>query len=422
MLSNKPDGIAVTPILSSSMTQVLIPPPLSGITVIDLTQIYNGPYATFLMAQGGAEVIKVESPAGEHLRKRERAAGVAQPFGVLNSNKQNVTLDLRTEAGRDALLGLVRTADVIVYNFAPGAMERLGLTVEVLRQANPRLIIASSTGYGSSGPYRDYPAMDLTVQAMSGVMSITGSPDTPPFKAGPALCDFFAGVHLYGAITTALYERAVTGHAAVLEVSMFSSVFPSLLSSLGLHQRGDNGCKRTGNRHGGLTMCPYNVYPTSDGAIAILSVADAHWASIVRVLKRPEWLNNPHFATRSARVVHMDEVDAAIEFETLKWTKAELFDTLVAARVPCAPVRELDEVVNDVHLHQTGMLRWVQHPLYGEMLAHGSPLNFAGHQTPDYVPSGPLGHDTEQVMKDRLHLTENEYQSLAARGAFGPRS
>lgn len=401
------------------MTQALIPPPLSGVTVIDLTQIYNGPYATFLMAQGGAEVIKVESPTGEHLRKRERAAGVAQPFGVLNPNKKNVVLDLQTEAGREALLGLVKTADVIVYNFAPGAMERLGLTVEVLRQANPQIIIASSTGYGSSGPYRDYPAMDLTVQAMSGVMSITGGPDTPPFKAGPALCDFFAGVHLYGAITTALYERAMTGHAAVLEVSMLSSVFPSLLSSLGLHQRGDRGCKRTGNRHGGLTMCPYNVYPTSDGAIAILSVADHHWVTLARTLNHPEWLDDPRFATRSSRVAHMDVVDAAIETETRQWTKAELFDTLVAARVPCAPVRELDEVVNDVHLHQTGMLHWVEHPLYGEMLAHGSPLTFVGHETPDYVPSGQLGQDTEQVIKDRLNLSADEYSALATRGAFG---
>ncbi|WP_028602818.1 CaiB/BaiF CoA transferase family protein [Ottowia thiooxydans] len=401
------------------MTQHLIPPPLSGVTVIDLTQIYNGPYATFLMAQAGATVIKVESPSGEHLRKRERASGVAQPFGVLNPNKKNVVLDLQASAGRETLLEMAKQADVIVYNFAPGAMDRLGLGVDTLRQANPQLIVASSTGYGSTGPYRDYPAMDLTVQAMSGVMSITGGPDTPPFKAGPALCDFFAGVHLYGAITTALYERAMTGHASNIEVSMLSSVFPSLLSSLGLHQRGDQSCKRTGNRHGGLTMCPYNVYPTSDGAIAILTVADTHWVALARVLDRVEWLEDPRFATRASRLVHMEEVDAAIEAVTRHLKKGDLFDALVESRVPSAPVRELDEVVNDPHLHETGMLSWVDHPLYGEMLAHGSPLTFADHSTPGYVPSGQLGQDTEQIVKGLLNLNDDQYHALVSRGAFG---
>ena len=400
----------------------LAPPPLTGVTILDLTQIYNGPYATFLMAQAGATVIKVESPEGEHLRRRERAAGVMQPFGVLNANKRNLVLNLQTDAGREALLALVAKADVIVYNFAPGVMERLGLSEKVLREANPRLIVASSTGYGSTGPYRDYPAMDLTVQAMSGVMSITGAPDTPPFKAGPALCDFFAGVHLYGAIVTALYERVTTGKAATLEVSMLSSVFPSLLSSLGLHQRGDRGCKRTGNRHGGLTMAPYNVYATSDGAIAILSVSDAHWRSLAKVFRRPEWLTDPRFATRKARVAHMDEVDAAMTAATAAWTKAELFDVLVAERVPCAPVRELDEVVNDPHLHEIGMLRWIEHPLYGEMLAHGSPLVFAEHAVPAYEPSGELGQDTARVLKDMLCKDDHAIEAWAERGAFGATS
>lgn len=400
-------------------TPDLAPPPLAGVVVLDLTQVYNGPYATFLMAQAGATVIKVESPEGEHLRKRQKAAGVVEPFGVLNANKKNVVVDLQTASGRQALLRMAAEADVIVYNYAPGVMERLGLGADVLRQANPALIIASSTGYGSTGPYRDYPAMDLTVQAMSGVMSVTGSPDTPPLKAGPAVCDFFAGVHLYGAITTALYERAVTGRAGTVEVSMLSSVFPSLLSSLGLHKKGDTSCKRTGNRHGGLTMSPYNVYETADGAIAILSVSESHWKTIAGLLGQPGWLDDPRFCVKAARIQHMDALDAAINAVTRTWAKAALFEALVAARVPCAPVRELDEVVNDPHLHQTGMLKWVQHPLYGEMLAHGSPLNFFGHQTPDYVPSGALGQDTAAVMKGFYKLSDAEYQALAAGGAFG---
>jgi formyl-CoA transferase len=171
--------------------------PLAGLVILDLSQIYNGPYATFLLAMAGAEVIKVEPRMGEHLRRRGALSAAALPFAMLNRNKRSVSLDLKTAKGRDLLLKLAARADVLVENFAPGAMDRLGLGVAAVRAVNPRLIYASSSGYGSSGPYRDYPAMDLTVQAMSGVMSITGFSDRPPIKSGPALCDFFAGVHLY---------------------------------------------------------------------------------------------------------------------------------------------------------------------------------------------------------------------------------
>src|SRR6185312_769971 len=191
------------------------------------------------------------------------------------------------------------------------------------------LIIASGSGYGSSGPYRDYPAMDVTVQAMAGVLAVTGLPDGPPVKAGPAVSDFFGGIHLYGAIVTALYRRATTGVASSVEVSMMSSVYPSLLSNLGLAERGSDGgggavkaTRRTGNRHGGLNMAPYNVYPTADGAIAILSVTEAHWLATISVLGHPEWREDPRFASYAARVKHMDALDALIGEETSRVDKA----------------------------------------------------------------------------------------------------
>ncbi len=219
--------------------------PLDGVTVIDLSQIYNGPYATFMMAMAGAEVIKIEPPGGEHLRRRSAVGGAALPFAMLNGSKRSVVLDLKTEAGRDALLDLVAQADVVVENFAPGTMDRLEVGWARLQAVNPRLIYAASSGYGSTGPNRDYPAMDLTVQAMSGIMSVTGFPDRPPVKAGPALCDFFAGTHLYGAIVTALYERERTGRGRRVEVAMQEAVYASLSSNLGLYfDTGDTQCRR----------------------------------------------------------------------------------------------------------------------------------------------------------------------------------
>ena len=233
--------------------------PLEGVTVLDLSQIYNGPYATFMLAQAGADIIKVEPLGGEHLRKRGVVGGAALPFAMLNGNKRAVTLNLKSPRGRDLLIEMAKRADILVENFAPGVMERLNLGFDFLRTLNPRLIYAQSSGYGRTGPNRDYPAMDLTVQAMSGVMSITGFPDRPPVKAGPALCDFFAGVHLYGAIATALYEREETGVGRLVEVAMQDAVYASLSSSLGLFAgSGGKAMQRTGNRHGGLAESPYN--------------------------------------------------------------------------------------------------------------------------------------------------------------------
>lgn len=392
--------------------------PLSGIVVLDLTQIYNGPYATFLLAMAGATVIKVEPPDGEHLRKRTRSDGVTEPFAVLNGNKQCITLNLRQAAGRRVLLELAKTADVVVENYAPGVMDRLGLGEDVLRSSNPSLVIASGSGYGSKGPYRSYPAMDVTMQAMSGVMSVTGMPDGMPVKAGPAICDFFGGIHLYGAIVTALYQRVVTGKASTVEVSMLSAVFPSLLSNLGLHKAGDRGNKRTGNRHGGLSIAPYNVYPTSDGQIAILANNDEHWRALTQALGRPHWQDDPRFATRGERVRHIDAVDQAIADVTKHHTKTALFDLLIAARVPCAPVRELDDVVNDPHLHETGMLRWIEHPAYGKVLIHGSPLVFKDQELRPYRPSHELGEDSRTVLARHLGMNDASFDELAEEGAF----
>ena len=177
--------------------------PLSGITVIDLSHVYNGPYATFLMAMAGADVIKVEPVGGEHLRSRGDMGGAALPFAMLNSNKKSVTLNLKTEKGRNLLREMAARADILVENFAPGVTDRLGIGPADLHKINPRLIYGSSSGYGKDGPYRDYPAMDLVMQAMSGVINSTGFPDQPPVKSGAAICDFMARIHPYAAIMTA---------------------------------------------------------------------------------------------------------------------------------------------------------------------------------------------------------------------------
>ncbi len=388
--------------------------PLTGVTVIDLGQIYNGPYCGFMLAMAGANVIKVEPPGGEHLRRRGVVGGAALPFAMLNSNKRFVTLNLKTERGRQILKDMVRKADVLLENFAPGAMDRLGVGYDVLRQENPRLIYAQGSGFGRSGPNRDYPAMDLTVQAIAGVMSVTGFPDRPPVKAGAALCDFFGGVHLYAALMTALFERERTGQGRLVEVSMQEAVYASLSSNLGLwYGSGGKAPPRTGNLHGGLAEAPYNVYPTRDGYIAIICVGENQWQALLKAMDRQDLKDDPRFVNLKARVTHIADVDATVTEFTRRFDKEPLFQLLIKHRVPCAPVRDLTDVVNDPHMHQRRALEWVEHPLLGRVVLPNSPLRFEGVEPPAIHPSGELGCDNAAVYGDWLGIPQGELEQLA---------
>jgi len=393
--------------------------PLQSVTVVDLGQIYNGSYATFLMAMAGARVIKVEPREGEHLRKRGNVGGAGLPFAMLNSNKQSVTLNLKAPRGLELLFDMVKRADVVLENFAPGTTDRLGCGWAALSKVNPRIIYAQGSGYGQTGPYRDYPAMDLTVQAMAGVMSVTGYADRPPVKAGPAVCDFFGGVHLFGAVMTALYEREKTGVGRAVEVSMQEAVYPSLSSNLGLYYgTGGSVPVRTGNRHGGMAESPYNVYPTKDGYIAIICVGETHWKSLIAAMGQPELAADPRFASLKTRVAHMDDVDALVGAFTSRYEKQALFELLLAHRVPCAPVRDLAEVVDDPHMHARKALQWIEHPELGRIPVQSSPLRFDGVDPLSIVPSRRLGEDNVAVYGDWLGRPRDEIERLREEGVI----
>ncbi|MFN0318024.1 MAG: CaiB/BaiF CoA transferase family protein [Burkholderiales bacterium] len=393
--------------------------PLSGITVVDLGQIYNGPYCTFLMANAGARVIKIEPHGGEHLRRRGVVGGAALPFAMLNGNKESVTLNLKSERGKAILMEMVKRGDVLLENFAPGTLDRLGVGWENLRAVQPRLIYATGTGFGLSGPYREYPAMDLTVQAMSGVMSVTGFPDRPPVKAGPAICDFTAGVHLYGAVVSALYEREKTGVGRLVEVSMQEAIYASLASNLGMWWgSGGNAAPRTGNRHGGMAESPYNVYPTKDGYIAIICVGEVHWKSLTEAMQRPELREDPRFVSLKQRVAHMDLMDEIVSKFTARFDKQPLFELLMKHRVACSPVRDLDDVVNDPHLHARGALQWQEHPELGRIPVQSSPLRFEGAEPMPLTPSRKLGEDNARVYGGWLGMPATEIEQLTREGVI----
>ena len=393
--------------------------PLEGVVIVDLTQIYNGPYATYLLALAGATVIKIEPPGGESLRRRGVVGGAALPFAMLNGAKKSLCLDLKSELGKRALLDLVASADVLVENFSPGTMDRLGLGFDHLKTLNPRLIYAASSGYGSTGPYRSYPAMDLTVQAMSGVMETTGFPDRPPVKAGPALCDFFAGIHLHAGIMTALYDRERSGVARRIEVAMQDAVYASLSSSLGLWW-GTQGKidlpPRTGNRHGGMAEAPYNVYPASDGWVAIICVGEVHWRKLTSAMARTDLSSDPRFADLKSRVANVDAVDEVVSNWTRTRTKQAIFDDLIAHGVPCAPVRNLDDVVHDPNMHARGALQYQDHPEYGRIIVQQTPMRFDGLDPMRISPSRKLGEDAREVLSNMTTLQASEIDQICPEG------
>lgn len=371
--------------------------PLEGVKVIDLTQVYSGPYATFLLAEAGAEVIKVEPPEGEKLRKARGPA--AMPFAMFNAGKRSVTLDLSDETGKAQLLALLADADVLVENFRPQVLARLGFGDEVLARTNPRLIRASLSGFGSDGPYRDYPALDIVVQALSGVIATTGFADGMPVKSGAAVCDILGGAHLYGAIVTALLRRATTGEVGPVETSMFAATYPAMASQLGpATTAAPDAVLRTGNLHGGGRVCPYNVYPAADGHVAIICTTDRHWRRAAELLGLAELAVDPELATAERRVARMAEIDAAVSEATRRLSRAEIFERLAGGGVPCGSVQPLQEVLHDPHLEATGALITIQHPEYGELRLPRSALRFVGAAPAPYRPSRPLGADNDAVL------------------------
>ena len=393
--------------------------PLSGITVLDLGQIFQGPYCTLLMAKAGARVIKIEPPRGEPLRQRaEPGKSAIFSFAMLNANKQGVTLNLKAARGRELLLAMAARADVLLENFSPGTMDGLGVGYEVLAAANPRLVYATGSGFGVTGPDRDNLAMDFTIQAASGIMSVTGAPDGPPMKAGPTLVDMMGGIHLYAGIVTALLERTVTGHGRLVEVAMQEVVYAALGSPIEYYVRTGQVPPRAGNRQAALSSAPYNAYPARDGWVAIHVVTEQHFRNLLQAMGRADLGDDPAFATNAARVANLEATDALVAGWTRALGKREVFAACKRARVPCAPVRDVAEVMADPHMHARGFLERVRHPEFGDVVLPTTPLRLHGAGPPPATPSPTVGQHNNEVYGGWLGLQAAEIAALREEGVI----
>jgi CoA:oxalate CoA-transferase len=395
--------------------------PLDGMLVLDLGQIYNGPYCGLQLAFMGARVLKIEPPEGDVVRRRKREVE-PYPLVMLNSNKESVVLDLKQPRGKEILLELVARADVLIENFAAGVMDRLGLGWEVLHKVNPRLVYGGSSGFGLDGPYRDLAAMDVTIQAMSGITNATGDADGPPTKAGAAVCDFLAGIHLCAGILGALVQRERTGQGQRVEVAMHEAAVTSLASALGAVMDGDTSVPdRTGNRHPALAMAPYNTYPCTDGYVAIFTSAERHWHSMCRMLGRPELLDDPDFSSTIGRAKRMAEVDDMVGAWTITRSKNEVLKLLNEAHVPCAPVKTAREVAYDPHLEARGFWVDIDHPRRGRTRVPISAIRLhTGGKSEIRRPAPMLGQHTDAVLAELLGVAADELTRLRADGVTRP--
>ena len=387
--------------------------PLAGVRVLDLGQIYQGGYCGLLLSYLGADVVKVEPPGGENVRTRSED-GKPPQVQYLNASKRGIVLDLKSEEGKGALEDLVEVTDVLLENYSTGTMDRLGLGYETLSAINSQLVYGHGSGYGDYGPYADYPAMDLTVQAMSGVMHTTGFPDSPPVKAGPAICDFLGGVHLALGIVSALHRRVETGEGDYVEVGMFDCMYPTLASPVSSHVAARDAPPRTGNRHSGLGIAPYNVYEAVDGFVAIICIAERHWENLARVVGREDLIGVEGYDSKAERAENIEEIDAIVDGWVRDRKKAEIVEILLDANVPCAPVQTVEEIVEDPHLHERGMISDL--PNQGEgretVPVPGMPIKFDGSEDPEVTQAPLLGEHTEEVLSELAGYDRTQIEAM----------
>lgn len=385
--------------------------PMSGVTVVDLTQFLSGPLATMIMADMGANVIKIERP------DRPKASG---PF--LNGeriydlsvqrSKKSVTLNLKTEADKQALLKLVKQADILVENFKPGTMDRMGLGYDVISAANPRIVYLAVSGFGYTGPYRDRGALDMVIQGMSGLMSLTGEENGPAMRCGTSASDVFSGLYAFGAAMAALYDREKTGKGQFVDVAMLDATFSCLENAVINTCVSGKDPARVGNSH--PTSVPFGTFPTSDGEVIITCSRDAAFYNLCRALGREDMIEDPRFSKAEAR----RQNKALLTQEIVKFTSSHTLDEceqiLERHQVSHGRINTMTMACKDPQIQAREMIVEVDHPVAGKYKMAGSPIKFSRYPNTTYQPAPMLGQHTREILHDCLDMSEEEIDAMLA--------
>jgi formyl-CoA transferase/CoA:oxalate CoA-transferase len=388
------------------------PGPLAGLTVLDLTRVLSGPYCTMLLADMGARVIKIEQPGrGDETRAwgPPFVAGESAYFLSVNRNKESVTIDFKQPAGRQLVERLVDRADVVVENFRPGTLGRLGLSYERLSADRPRLIYCSISGFGQDGPRSSQPGYDAVIQAEGGLMSVTGDADGPPFRVGVAIADLVAGLLAAQGIVLALYSRQQSGRGQHVDISMLDGVISILTYHASMYLTADVVSSRVGNRH--ATIAPYDTMAASDGEFFLAVGNDDQFVRFCRAAGVPSLAADERFATNPARVVNHRDLKACLSGVLSRRTRAEWIHALTAAGVPCGDVRAVPEALADPQVAARRMIEVVEHAAAGSLKVLGVPIKLSG--TPGAVRTAPptLGQHTAAVLEE-LGLGDADVDAL----------
>jgi len=389
---------------------------LEGIVVLDISTAITGPYSALLLGCLGAEVIKLEGPAGDNSRAAAfRPGAISYLHALNNAGKKGITLDLKTERGRAILKELVKHVDVLIENFVAGTMEKWGLAYEVLRAVNPGLIYASVTGFGRDSVYRDAHAADMTIQAMSGGMAATGLPGQPPIKAAPFVIDAATPVYLTVGILGALLARRETGRGQLVEVAMRDAAVCIPMNLYTIYYNTGRAPKTIGNRAPGAS--PSSSYRTSDGYVYIYVAGDKDFEGLLRAMGREDLIGVDRFASRRKRVACWKELDELVESWTASRTREEVFDQLLQVGVPCGMVLDLEEVLNDEDLNRRGVFTEIEQPGIGTMKLTNSPIRLDGSTQP--LGQAPLfGEHNEEVYIKLLGYSQEEFEGLKREGVI----
>lgn len=374
--------------------------PLDGLLVIDLTRVLAGPFATMVFADMGARVIKIEAPeAADDAREfGPFVNGKSAYFMSLNRGKESIALNLKDDGDREIFEKLVAKGDVLVENYRPGTMEKLGYSWDRLREINPRLVYAAISGFGHTGPYRARAAYDMVVQGMGGIMSVTGYPGAGPTRVGTSVGDITAGLFGFGGIMAALYDRVRTGKGAMVDVGMLDCQVAILENAIGRYLAGGEVPQPLGARHPSIT--PFEAFATKDGHIIIAAGNRTLFEKLCEALKRPDLLTDADFLTNDLRTQNHERLKVELEKTLATGTADEWLQTIGDAGVPCGPINNVEQVVNDEHVAARNMIIRTVDPEAGPVRMAGNPIKLSGFEDPRERPPAPqLDRDREAVLE-----------------------
>jgi crotonobetainyl-CoA:carnitine CoA-transferase CaiB-like acyl-CoA transferase len=399
--------------------------PLAGITVVDFSRVLAGPYATMLLGDMGARVIKIEQPGrGDDTRRWGppfTANGESAYFLCANRNKESVTLDLKHPEGRNIALQMIQRADIVVENFKVGGMASLGLAYEDVRESNPGLIYCSITGYGQTGPYRDRAGYDAVIEAEGGIMSITGPGDGEagegtPYKVGVAIVDITAGLNAVAAILAALHYRTLTGIGQAIDIALFDTQISWLANVASGYLVSGKPPKRYGNAH--PSIVPYQTLQAADGWLMVAVGNDMQFQKLCTILGHPEWASDERFATNQARVLHRAELIPLLQAELSRESVAVWSAKLGAAGIPAGPVNDIPTALADPQTQAREMVQMVEHPETGTIPLVGPVAKMSVTPAAIHKPPPLLGEHTQSVLCEWLGYSEQEIQQFATAGVI----